>query len=50
MEKKIKLCYLDADSFIVYLKTEDIYVDTAKDAETRFHFLWLIDHYFKNKV
>ena len=24
------------DSFIVYIKTEDIYVDIAKDAETRF--------------
>ena len=37
--EKTKLCYLDADSFIVYLKTEDIYVGTAKDAETIFHFL-----------
>ena len=24
------------NSFIVYIKTEDIYVDIAKDAETRF--------------
>ena len=29
---------MDADSFvfIYYVKTEDIYVDTAKDVETRF--------------
>ena len=29
-----KLIY--TDSFIVYIKTEDIYSDTAKDLETRF--------------
>ena len=27
---------MDTDSFVVYIKTEDIYVDTEKDAETRF--------------
>ena len=27
---------MDKDSFIVYIKTEDIYSDTAKDVETRF--------------
>ena len=26
----------DTDSFIAYIKTEDIYSDIAKDAETRF--------------
>ena len=25
---------MDSDSFIVYMKTEDIYVDIAKDVET----------------
>ena len=34
--EKVKLCYMDADTFIVYLKTEDIYSDIAKDVETRF--------------
>ena len=34
--KKAKLCYMDTDSFIVYIKTKHIYVDIAKDAETRF--------------
>ena len=28
--------YLDTNSFIVYIKTEDIYIDLAKDVETRF--------------
>ena len=36
MEKKAKLCYMDIDSFIVYIKTDDIYKDIAKNVETRF--------------
>ena len=27
---------MDTGSFIVYIKTKDIYVDIAKDVETRF--------------
>ena len=27
---------MHADSFIVYIKTEDIYVDNGEDTETRF--------------
>ena len=27
---------MDTDSFIAYIKTDDIYKDTAKDFETRF--------------
>ena len=27
---------METDSFIVYIKTEDIYKDTAEDIETRF--------------
>ena len=34
--KKSKLCYMDTDSFILYIKTDDIYKDIAKDVETRF--------------
>ena len=34
--EKAKLCYMDTDSFMAYIKTEDIYVDIAKDVETRF--------------
>ena len=36
--EKVKLCYMDTDSFIVYIKqkTEDIYSDKLKDVETRF--------------
>ena len=31
-----KLCYIDTDSFIVHVKTADIYKDIAEDVETRF--------------
>ena len=34
--EKVKLCYVDTDSFIVYIKTDDIYKDIAEDVETRF--------------
>ena len=35
-EEKAKLCYTDINSFIVYLKVNDIYKDIAEDVETRF--------------
>ena len=34
--KNIKLCYMDADSFVYDIKTEDFYKDIAGDVETRF--------------
>ena len=34
--EKTNSCYMDIDSFIVYMKTEDIYVDIAKYNETIF--------------
>ena len=34
--EKTKLCYIDTDSFIVYLKTVDTYEDIAEDVETNF--------------
>ena len=34
-EEKAKLCYVDTDSFIVYMKTKDIYEDISKNVETR---------------
>ena len=30
-----KLCYMDTDSFIAHVKTDDIYKDIAEDVETR---------------
>ena len=33
-DKKAKLCYMDADSFIVYIKADDIYNDIAEHVET----------------
>ena len=34
--EKVILCYMNRDSFIVYMKTDDIYKDIAEDVETRF--------------
>ena len=33
---KAKLYYMYTDCFIVHVKTENIYLDIAKDVETRF--------------
>ena len=34
--EKTKLYYMDTDSFIVYIETDDIYEDIAEDVETRY--------------
>ena len=31
-----KICYTDTNSFIVHVKTDDIYKEIAEDVETRF--------------
>ena len=33
---KQKICYMDADSSIVYINTDDIYKDIPEDVETKF--------------
>ena len=50
--EKATLCYMDTDSFIVYIKTEDIYKDIAEDVESRFVTSnFEIDrHYLKEKI
>ena len=35
-DENANLCYMGTDSFIVRVKTEDIYKDIAEDFETRF--------------
>ena len=35
-DKIAKLCFIDTDSFIVFIKTDDNYKDIAEDIETRF--------------
>ena len=37
-DEKENLCYMDTDSFIVYIKTDDVYKDIAEDVETRFDY------------
>ena len=41
-----KLCYVDTDSCIVHVKTEDIFKDIPEDVETSF----ATDHCLKNKI
>ena len=33
---KAQLCYIDTDSFVIYLETEDFYKDIANDVKKRF--------------
>ena len=39
--EKVKLCYIDSNGFIVYIKTDDIYKDIAEDIETKFDYFKL---------
>ena len=42
---------MDTDSFIVYIKTDDIYKDIAEDVETRSDTSnYELDHYLKEKI
>ena len=33
---RIRICYMDMDSFIMHIKTEDFYKDIAKDVEKKY--------------
>ena len=35
-DNNVKLCYMDTDSFIINMKTEDFYKDIARNVENRF--------------
>ena len=35
-EDNLKLCYMDTDSFVYHIKTEDFYADIADEVEERF--------------
>ena len=35
-DDNVKICYMDTDSFIMHIKTEDFYEDIANDVEKRF--------------
>ena len=49
--EKVKLCYMDTDSFILYVKTDDFYKDIAEGVETRIDTTnYEIDHCLKEKI
>ena len=35
-QQNAKLCYMDTDSFIIHIKTDDVYKDIGNDVEKRF--------------
>ena len=51
-EQNAKLCYMDTDSFIIHIKTEDIYKDIANDVKKDLidQTVKLIDYYQKVKT
>ena len=52
MWRKIKKTLYEYISFIVFMETEDIYVDITKDVETRFdpQIMSWTDHYLSKKA
>ena len=50
--EKAKFCCMDTKSFIVYVKTDDVYKDIAEDVETRFilQITNQTDHCLKEKI
>ena len=49
--ENVKLFYMDTDSFIVHVKTDDIYKDIAEDVETTFDTNFELDRPFpKGKI
>ena len=33
---KVRICYMDTDSFVMYIKTEDVYKDISNDIDRWF--------------
>ena len=46
-QDKAKLCYMDTDSFIIYIKTEDFYKDIANYGLTHLTVMKMIKDYFQ---
>ena len=48
-QNNAKLCYMDTNSFIIYIKNGDVYQDIADGDEKRF-VMNAIDHYLQEKI
>ena len=46
----VKLCYMDTGSFIIHVKTNDIYKDIAEDIKKRLQILKKIDRCLNEKI
>ena len=52
--RNVSLCYMDTDSFVYGIETEDFYRDIAKDVEKRFdkngYLKMITGHYPSEKI
>ena len=48
-QNNAQLCYMDTNSFIIYIKNEDVYQDIADGDEKRF-VMNAITHYLQEKI
>ena len=48
--EKAKLCYMDMNSFIVYIRADDIFKDIVGDVEIRFDTSNQMDYCIKKKL
>ena len=48
----VKLCYMDTDSFIMHIETEDFYKDIGDDVEKdmKHQIMNVIDHYLQERI
>ena len=51
-QQNVKLYYMDTDSFIIHIKTENAYKDIANDVKKNFihQIMKSIDHYQEEKI
>ena len=51
-QKNAKLCYMDTDSFLIHIKTENVYEDIAGDVEKPLvlQIIESTDHYLQERI
>ena len=49
-DEKAKLCYMDTESFTVYIKANDVYKNIAEELDLILQIMNSIDHWLKEKI
>ena len=49
-EEKAKLGYMDRGGIIVYIKSEKMYLDIAKDCSNKIFYFYLLFYYLEGKI